>query len=326
MNGKYLLVGDCHAVSSELDDCRALIDLCVETVEKYDIPHVIFLGDQFHNHAILDSRCLDFWTEVFKKFRRVTALVGNHDGVSPTSIIPHSMVAHKDLPNVDIVDRPMLINNSFCAMPYYYDPVKFLEDATVLREANPNIDTLFCHQTFVGADGGKGFFSNDAVEPSAVPFPRVISGHIHGQMKLGKVWYCGSPRYKTLTDALVPDKSIYVLDGNKVKAISTSTHCIKILRFEDKPELPLEIDLKPNTKTDIRIDVYGTPERIQERILLFKAKYNARCRGFPITERKMRVSESDGMDVAFSKFATNFVPPNGTATEELLKIINERIV
>jgi DNA repair exonuclease SbcCD nuclease subunit len=329
---KLLIVGDCHAVSSELDDCKALIDLCVETVQGYDIPHVVFLGDQHHNHSILDSRCLDFWTDVFtNKFRRVTALVGNHDGVSPTSIVPHSMIAHKGIKNVDIVDEPTVVtgiggSKIFCAMPYYYDPVEFVLAATKLKEANPDIDLLFCHQTFAGANNGQGFYDKDGVDLDDVPFAKIVSGHIHNSMKIGKVWYPGSPRYKTLTDALVKDKSIYILDGKKVKAISTSTHCIKILRFNDKPDQPLELDTEPNAKTDIRIDIYGTPERIQERILLFKAKYNARCRGFPITERKTRVSESDGINVAFGKFAANFAPPNGTATAELLRIINERAV
>jgi hypothetical protein len=332
VEGKLLIVGDCHVVSSELDDCKALVDLCVETVQKYDIPHVVFLGDQNHNHNILDSRCLDFWTDVFtNKFRRVTALVGNHDGVSPTSTHPHSMVAHKGIGSVDIVDGPMLIKGTstnlvFCAMPYYYDPVEFVLAAKKLKDDNPDVDLLFCHQTFTGANNCQGFYDKDGVDQNDVPFAKIISGHIHNSLKLGKVWYPGSPRYKTLTDALVQDKSIYVLDNNKVKAVSTSTHCTKILRFDDKPELPLELDLMPNSKTDIRVDVYGTPERIQERILLFKVKYNARCRGFPITERKTRISESDGIDVAFGKFAANFVPPNGTATEELIRVINERVV
>jgi DNA repair exonuclease SbcCD nuclease subunit len=325
---KTVVVGDVHAVPQELLDCEALWRLVMETVKKYDVDQVLLLGDQFNTHDIVNTRVIDFWMNSIKTMGvggpEVIALVGNHDQLTPTIRHPHAMVPYQDV--CVVVDRPMRILNS-CYMPYYANPVEFVESAVKLHCNNSDVDTLFCHQTFSGADQALGFYSKDAVEPSAVPFKRILSGHIHKPMRFGKVWYVGASRWRTLTDAETETRNIYVLESGKAPiAIPTNTHCIRIYKFEDSEDAPAQIDLTPEQLklADLRITINGTSDYIAKRMTELKAQYNAKCRGVPVRGRLAKASESEGIDNAFQRFAKAFSAPNGTSQEQLIKEVHAR--
>jgi DNA repair exonuclease SbcCD nuclease subunit len=324
----FLIVGDVHVVPQELGDCQALVGLIDSEIQRPDVDFVVFMGDQHHNHNVLDSRCVAFWAETIKRLEvPMYFIIGNHDFVTPTIMQPHSMVAHKrNGVGVIIVDEPCS-DREYAFMPYYPDPVKFVEDAVKLKQ-RCGYDTLFCHQTFVGADEGKGFYSQEAVDPSAVPFNTIISGHIHKPMKLGKVLYVGAPRWRTLTDAEVAKRYIYRMDDNgKIALIPTNTHCVRIYKYEDSEDSPITINLTPEQLklADIRITVNGTSEYIAKRVAEFKAQYNAKCRGVPIRGKLVKASESEGIDKAFQKFSNMFVAPNGTDKQLLLQELSKRL-
>ena len=326
MSNKVLIVGDVHCTPQDLPDCEALWKLVLESCKKYKVSHVIFLGDQHHCHNALDSRVVAFWTKIihYAEIRlTLSFLIGNHDFAAPTIMQPHSMVAHKLVDDVNIIDTPInILGTNFCAMPYYANPVGFVEEAVKLKEQNPQCDTLFCHQTFTGADEGLGFYSKEAVDSSAVPFKRIVSGHIHRPMRLGKVFYPGSPRWRTLTDADTETRNIYILEEGKVPiAIPTNTHCVRVFKFEDTEENPAKINLTEDelTRADLRISVSGTSNYISKRMTELKTKYNAKCRGVPIRSRLAKASESEGIQKAFQRFSKSFNPPNGTNQELLLK-------
>ena len=327
---KTLVIGDVHATPQEIGDCEALWSLVIETTCKYKCDEVVLLGDQTHTHDILNTRVIDFWMNAFKELAAcrwvkndvgplITVIVGNHDQVSPSIRDPHSMISFKHL--VTVVDKPMRVGAA-CYMPYYYNPIEFIEEAVKLKEGNPNVDTLFCHQTFCGASDGLGFYLKDSVEPSAVPFKSIIVGHIHKPMHLGKVWYVGSPRWRTLTDAETEARHIYVLeDGKEPIAIPTNTHCIKIYKYEDSEKEPLSINLSQEelALADLRITINGTSDYIAHRMTELKAKYNAKCRGVPIRGKLAKASESEGIQNAFLRFSKAFTPPNGTNQVYLYK-------
>jgi DNA repair exonuclease SbcCD nuclease subunit len=333
----FLIIGDVHVVPQELGDCQALAELIYSSIEKYQPSRVVFLGDQHNAHNILESRCVDYWTTVIDKITKLLKLneiypslwfiIGNHDCVTPTIMMPHSMVAHKFRKEVIIVDKP--INTpEFCLMPYYSDPVKFVEDAQALKTQDPDCNILFCHQTFTGADEGKGFYSDVAVESSSIPFKTIISGHIHKPMRLGRVWYPGSPRWRTLTDADVQQRNIYFIsDTFKVTVIPTNTHCKRIYKFEDSEQDPAVINLtKEEVKlADIRVTIRGSGEYIKNRMMELKTVYHAKCRSIPDKSKSIKVSESEGIEKAFQKYYELFTPPNGTDKNLLLKEINARV-
>jgi hypothetical protein len=328
---KLLLVGDVHATPGEIQDCEALLSLIVETIDKYSVDKVVFLGDQHHCHATLDSRVVGFWTDAIHHKLGIESafLIGNHDFLTPSIMMPHSMVAHKLVDGVTIVDSPVQLDNTFCcAMPYFYNPEEFVKACIKFKDENPGVNVLLCHQTFMGADEGLGFFSKDAVEPSAVPFKIIISGHIHKPMRLGKVWYLGSPRWRTLSDAEVKTRNICVLEEGKVPTlIPTNTHCVKIYRFEDSELSPAEISLTQDElkRADIRVTINGTSDYISKRIGELKARFNAKCRGVPIHNKALKAHESEGIEKAFQNFCRDFNPPNGTDKETLSKEAHARL-
>jgi DNA repair exonuclease SbcCD nuclease subunit len=328
---KILVVGDPHVTPQDLPDCEALWSLVLDSIEKYEPRNVLLLGDIHNTHDILNTKVIDFWSKAFSGLLGpdvcVTALCGNHDQYSPTIRHPHSLIPYRDI--CDTIDAPKYsLMLESCAMPYYASPVEFIEEAVKLKEKHPKVDTLFCHQTFSGADEGLGYLTDESVEPSAVPFKTIISGHIHKPMRLGKVWYVGAPRWRTLKDAETPIRHIYVLeDGKEPIAIPTNTHCTRIFKFEDSEEEPLSINLTSDELklADIRVTINGKPDYISKRSTELKEKYNAKCRGVPTRSRLAKASESEGIENAFARFSNSFSPLNGTPKEVLLKEIYARL-
>jgi DNA repair exonuclease SbcCD nuclease subunit len=315
---KHLIVGDPHVTTADLEDCQNLLDLVIKTAQDSRPDNITFLGDLYNTHSVVDTRCIDFWQtnlKVLAGISPVTVILGNHDQCTPTIRHPHALLSHQDIPGVTIIDE-FFQGDDFAAMPYYVDPVEFIK---VCKENEVKSNFLFCHQTFNGADQGAGFYAKDSVEPSAIPYKFVISGHIHNPMRFGNVWYPGAPRWKTLTDAN-QDRFIYLLDG-KVSKIPTDTVCRRIYKFEDSMEEPAKIELSEAQlkNADIRVDVKGTSKYISDRVIELKAKYKAKCRTFPVTVRKQKVSESEGIKPAFRRFANSFAAPNGTSIEKLLQ-------
>jgi DNA repair exonuclease SbcCD nuclease subunit len=325
---RTLIVGDPHATPQELGDCAALKELVYSSAKEYKVDTTIILGDIYNSHSVVNTPCIHFWKEFLDGLGKCIVLVGNHDCFSPTIQMPHALISHKGNPNCIIVDVPMQIMPGVAAMPYYHDPVEFLAKATALR-AETGATTLICHQTFDGAKLQEGFYAKDGVNPVAVPFDSIISGHIHTPMKFSKVFYAGSPRWRTLSDAN-QERYIYVVDFEDtgvykgIKAIPTTGICKRIYRYVDSEDNQAKIEA-PVDKADVRVDIYGSQEYISRRMLELKASHNAKCRSFPLREKRSQISESDGISVSFNKFLGSFIPPNGTEIALLNKIVGERL-
>ena len=48
---KVLVVGDCHVVQGEIEECWNLIDFIIKTAKDNDVKSVLFLGDLFHTFS-----------------------------------------------------------------------------------------------------------------------------------------------------------------------------------------------------------------------------------------------------------------------------------
>jgi DNA repair exonuclease SbcCD nuclease subunit len=340
-----LVVGDVHAVPEELEDCRALIGLVCETVKRHDVDLVTFTGDQHNNHDTMSTRVMAFWKESFDRIRaagrepnvpwksykdwglQIAALVGNHDQANPRDRFPHAMLAYTN--QVHVVDKPGLIAPNVVAMPFYHDPVEFLAAAEKLKEENPEAETLFCHQTFVGADGS--FYAKDECSALAVPFRTVLSGHIHTpQVVDKKVIYVGAPRWRAKDDA-GKNRYIYVIEHGSgprpkvIEKVATDTVCRRIWLFEDRPGAPAPIDTVPNRQlAQIRVEVFGPAAHVKLRCEELRA---AGCRARPVPDRTKTstVSEAEGVDVAFNRYLGAFVPPFGTNLDVLRGMLERRL-
>jgi len=319
---RIVLVGDCHAVPEELDDCRALMRL-VEKVASDNEAEVLFLGDQFHTHAVIRSEVMWFWRESFSKLLangiKITALVGNHDFSGAYSQI-HAMASCADL--VSVVDRPVE-RGGVLLLPYTDDHEVFVKEARKSEKT-----TLICHQTFTGSKYENGMYAPDGLDPELIPQTTIISGHIHSPQVFGKVVYIGAPRWRTLSDANV-ERAIWLYDFNddgsvlSKRSFDTGTACRKISYLVDTQENPIPVDDLDWTM-DHRIDIRGDSAWVEARKALF-SRPGVKVRVFRNDAPTSAVRESEGVAVAFSRYVKTYTPRFGTATETLEAMAKERL-
>ena len=319
---KYLLVGDVHATANDLDDCRALMDLVVETAKDNEAK-IIFLGDLYDTHGIISSEVLKFWHDTFARLAILSipsvSLVGNHDKVMSGNSGAHSLISH--VKDTLVVDKGMIIDG-IAFVPYVHDKEEFVKTCNSLDS-----DTLICHQSFEGAQFENGFFDPTGVDQALIKQKKVIAGHIHKPAILEKVRYIGSPRWRTKSDANI-DKEIVLVDLDDPLATEwqypTSTVCRKVHAFEDRKESqPDFTNVKP--KDRVYVDIYGDEAYIKTRKEeLSQSGY--RIRTFKDQSTSVStIKESDGIGKAFNKWINIFKPKNGTPTDILKKIIQERV-
>ncbi len=330
-----LVVGDPHVVDEELADCEALLQLVLETAESRKVDMVTLMGDQHNSHNNVSVKVIEFWARWFKRLPDTTALVGNHDMVSPTQQYPHAMLAY---PYVRVIESPRLVlggdgewRSGFAAMPYYPDPVAFVEAARRLHAEHGDFP-LYCHQTFAGAVFENGWKPEGAVDARELPQRHIISGHIHTpQAVSGKVFYVGAPRWRTRADA-GGDRALVLFEhsntGTRLRErIDTGAVCSRIHCFSDSPDTPVDAELETvdPAKDRVYVDVSGPAEYVRAREAALKARYGVRTRGFPDRESAPMVSEAEGIEQGFAKFGAAFRPPHGTDTGRLLGEAGRRL-
>lgn len=317
---KLLFVGDPHFEAHDLDDCRALADLIVQVAKDNDAA-VLFAGDQYHTHAVINAEVQYFWWETFHRLRNheVYALVGNHDRPGSSSSKATAMIAH--VKQCRVVDEPLEVNGVLL-MPYMADHNEFVR---ICEEDKQYSKTVICHQTFSGSKYENGFYAEDGINPDLIS-QNIISGHIHTPQEFGKVWYPGAPRWRIQTDANT-ERAIWLLEFDKGVLINrtpfdTGKVCRKIHHLVDTQEAPATPPT-PDPKDEYRVDLKGEAAWIKEREPLYKGW--AKIRVFKTDRAQIKVKESDGISVAFNKWVEAYKPVNQTPTETLKKLVQERV-
>lgn len=318
---KLLLIGDVHVVPEELDDSQALIDY-IKPIALEHKAKVCFMGDLFNTMAVIRSEVLNFWNTNFRMMDKLgiklSALVGNHD-FSGEGLFTHALVAYEA--HVQIIDQFADIAPGVLALPYYSDHKAMLEVAQKSKAK-----TLLAHQTFTGANYG-GFYAPDGIDPELFPQENIISGHIHTPQSFGKVTYIGAPRWRTLSDANI-DRAIWLYEfddeGNVLNKRSFSTNhvCRQIRYLQDSPLTPIDVELSNNV--DWRIDIKGPADYIEKRKNELTGP-GIKIRTFKTTGTKPAIKESDGIGVAFRKYASKYVPKHGTEKDHLISMAKDRL-
>ena len=333
---KALFVGDVHAKVEDLADCEALRDKVLRVAAHEGVDTVIFLGDQYDSHAIKHVEVEKFWLGFFDELEKmrvkVYALVGNHDRPGNAAVRSHSMQVHRH--NVTVVDEPLAVG-PFLFLPYYHDPKKLVEDASRF----PETKVLICHAPFEGGKMDNGtpikadaFYGKDVVNPDDLPQRFIISGHIHKGAAFGKVWYPGSPRWQTMSDANT-SRAIYTCrfndtDGSSIgceEAFHTDSDLRRTWDLVYTPEDHCEAELalvRPNDK--VRLNIRGPTDFCEETKRLFAGK-GYRTPTFPTDRGVAKVSEAEGIPVAFKKHFASFKPKHGTPLDVLRGMVHERL-
>lgn len=333
---KMLVVGDPHITAASLEEARRLQAFVKQTARDEKVDSIVVLGDQFHNHQTINLEVMRFWKDCLLDWTTplktwgaaefdVYMLVGNHDKRVGTDLTEtHALLPFVGMHGVHIIDQPYDDGGGILFVPNYTDHEAFVAAC----QGFPNTKTVYCHQTFDGAQYENGFFAKDGIDQNLLPQEFVVSGHIHRGAQLGKVHYVGSPRWMTLGDAN-QEKAIWVIDHTddgsirSRKAFDTSNACVPIFVLEDSPEDPAEVP--PVSGVDITVDLRGPADYIARRKEQLAAAGVKKFRTFPTREKTVTVRESDGIPVAFNRFAGEFKPKGGTDIEHLLTLAKERI-
>lgn len=320
---KWLLIGDPHAVADELEDCRRLFAGILEVVRAERPDHVVFMGDQHHNHAIMHVEVLAFWREAFKRLKAmqqsVFCLVGNHDMPGDGASKAHAMMAYEDL--VTVVDHPLRADGVLL-MPYKHSNEEFVND--VLGCSNR---VVLCHQTFNGGKYENGFYAQNGCSLDGLRDRWFISGHIHTPQAFENVTYIGAPRWRSLSDVGVNRALVLVelqedREPKFLKLFDTGRWCEKLVHLVDRQEEPLGVETQPGWK--YIVDVHGDETFIKARKAAW-AGPGIRVRTFKTRAETKQVSESMGIGRALSTFLESYRPKFGTDVAILRSMVAQRL-
>lgn len=329
---RHLVVGDMHVVRSELKECNKMIEFIKSILDSDPTIEILdFMGDQTNNHSSIDAYVMDFWQKslewLIARSREKTPLyinllVGNHDMANPkdASTVNSMELLESKRNGIHVISRPTH-KYGILYVPYTHNIDSFVQ----VCKNYPKTPTVFCHQSFNGAKYENGFPIQDGVEVNLIPQSKVISGHIHNFTKLGKIVYVGSPRWRTILDANQP-KGVHIVDVNDNGMVidfqtrPTDNVVTPIYAFMDTEEDPVFEDALPKSGT-IFIDVYGSYAYVNERKKSFPKHYKIRTYINKIAQSSIK--ESDGIDVAMSKWVDSYKPKLCTK-EELKQFMESR--
>lgn len=340
MSRRFLVVGDPHATVEDLADCKALVKFIKDVAVGQSVDIILFLGDLYHTHAMVNVEVMQFWRNSFAELSgdgfRVEVLLGNHDRPGDSSSTAHALLAHADSDGVEVLDKAF-VRRGLGYIPHCATAQEFLFNAheCFVRGAK----TLICHQTFTGCLFENGFVVKDGVDDNLLEAEFVISGHIHAPQMIGKVWYPGAPRWRTLSDANT-DRAIWVVDFDEdgrvfgKASFATSSACREIRHTKITPtkwdghEAAAYSNKAPNP-TDInvewRVDVEG-PQSFCDTWADHHRKLGHKVRTFVTGSASVvRVKESEGVALSFRKWSVNFKAPHSTPAEVLSKVAEERL-
>ena len=317
---KILRVGDPHVTVNNMRESFSLMCFVLETAKENKVDRVELLGDLFHTHAVLRLEVIKFWDTVFKKFDnegiKVIALAGNHDmkGDYNSKATALDVFVNK-YHNITIANHP-LESDGFLYIPYQHSQEDF-EEYCKLSKAH----TLVCHQTFDGAQNDNGTNARDGFGVKDLQFKHIISGHLHKTQSTGKVFYPGTAKWDTLSDAN-KDKGIFLFDHKDngdftFEFISTETVCIPIKVYE-----LFEGDPVPeiNEKSKIYVTLTGKYSWISR----VKKELPAHVKVKPIPTDRIIKAVSDIQDLNIQDYLDKyFVLSEDVNKEQILSILEE---
>ena len=322
---KIILVGDLHCKSSNIDETKKIFEYISTVAKKHSIKDVFLLGDLFDSHGIVHLPVVYCYKEIFETYSDLNffCLVGNHDYIVHGNRRHHSLLYYKKQSNVTIIDSSdnnlfLYKNNSidFECMPHTNK-----EDFFELIKKKKT-DILLCHHTFLGAQYENSFIAPDGIDSTCIDYLKIVSGHIHKTQNVQQVFYTGTPRWLSKSDAN-QSKGIWLWDGlEKFKFLSTGTVCKEI--FSINIDESFNFDLAIDAKNKYILNVKGDKSFLEKVCNIYKE--GCEIRHIPIDSKKITVKESDGLEKSLENFVkNNYVPSYNIDNQELCNIIAQRL-
>lgn len=259
MSNKYTVVGDPHITSKSLDKANQLFDLVEGMGNK-----VIWLGDFLDTKEVIRGKCLNLLhTRLEQSKLQHYIIVGNHDWFN-LECKDHSLKVLKSLPNVVVIDAPMMLEDGVLAIPYIHDKavIKSMLDA---NDQNRSFHSMFGHLDVVGFDYGNGHNSESGLTHDDFKgLDCVISGHYHKLQNTGNLTYLGTPFSHSFGEAN-QDKVIGVWDSATKKLDLFATAFPRHVSMDftvGGSTKSLEKFIEANKTNHIRIRLFGEPEDV----------------------------------------------------------------
>lgn len=275
---KILAVGDPHVEESNFDDSVRLFNFVTETAHKEKVDQIHFLGDMYHDHGISKAVVQELIHQQLAQLRQLAPVFltnGNHDS---TSDMQHSCITvHSSLDNVTAVLKPTMATAFLGVLPYYKHSADFLAAVDSLKDSNPDLKVVFCHQDWQGAEYENGFFAPGGTNPKEIEARGLLaySGHIHKGSKLGQaVRLIGAPRWLTKSDA-DQSRGIWILDFDASGQLKNE----KYIASDPFCAVSRTLDLKtgftqlPTFKPIDKVWIQGT-DLTEDEVATLKTTYN----------------------------------------------------
>lgn len=316
---KTLRVGDPHITVRNLDEAERLLSFIYEMAVLHDVSNIEFLGDLMHTHAVLRVEVVDFWTRHLTKMGQVftvLVLVGNHDqpGSREKEQQMNGLNIFNSIKGVQVINRPMCFNK-IAYIPYMSDKEAFVSSAKEMYD-NGATEILVAHQNFTVS------LYSDLIDPALIPQKAIITGHIHEQKQVGKVFQVGTPKWDTLTDANEP-KGIWIYKHNiqgvaDDKQFISTAHVVTPINKVTLNEGETEVTLDPNAKN--YLELVGSSAWILQKKKEYKGLAQIKAR--PSDRKSININK----DKAFTMvdyLNTTFKPIDGVEKAEIQAYLQE---
>lgn len=194
----------------------------IKTLKKEDSVELYHLGDLFDSRSTINTYIASSVIDLFKELSKhvnITIICGNHDFYSPDSDSINSIsILLKDIDNITIVDKDILIKGCDMFIPWY----KWI-DKKEIREnlKRNNIKNVFCHTDIVYMDDEYKDLLKDVY---------IYSGHIHTPFFKDNRFNIGSTFANTFSDAN-SRRGCYVLDDSNKLSFIENDRSIRFWRI-----------------------------------------------------------------------------------------------
>ena len=277
-NGKMLITGDIHIhrfkqysdkttdITSRLQATIDVLNQMYEFAVANGVMCIVVNGDTFEEkdsvECVVNNSFHDWVVKSTRAGICVIINIGNHDMASLNNPLLHLLHTYKELPNVEIIDTPTLLDykyfGGFCnclVLPYrneLNDVRKAVKDTVKLIQENPDtykgnndpLNLCFYHGTIMGAkitsrefmDANKALFIKDLAGEF---FDFIFLSHFHQKQDMAKnAKYVGSPLQHDMSD-VDSEKGFFFFDMqlNKLKFIKTTYPTFNRVVIENREDL-----------------------------------------------------------------------------------------